>query len=136
MCKVFGRLYWTHDCFYLLHLGYKPIKSTIAFYKHQTIYLEFQEYSRNINKNEVICLWIILLLFCWLCFYNFSEKERNSSVAIAFSQDTHMGHTWDEIDSLLTTTLSLSYHFLIKNSFLKIYIWNRKTEDYKFVFEN
>lgn len=58
-----------HYCFYLLHVGYKPIKSRMPFYNHKTVYSEFQEYPRSFNKEDnaerLICLWTVLLsLFC------------------------------------------------------------------------
>lgn len=80
----------------------------------------------------MICFAVVLFGFVFITFQN---KRVIASTAVAFSRNTHTGHILDETESLVGSS-SLSFHSIIKSHFSKIYIWNRKIEDSKDVFES
>lgn len=127
----------THYCFHFLQLGYKLIKSRISFYNQKTIYSRLQEYPRGINKEDcagrvdlsVNYFAVILFGFVFLTFQN---RRVIGYPAIAFPQDTQIGHILHEVESLSVTATPFHFLLLLRilffQPFLKIYIWNREIE--------
>lgn len=114
----------THYCFYFLHLGYKLINSRISFYNQEIVYSGLQEYPRSINQEDcagrvdlfVYCFAVAI--FFGFVFLTSQNRRVIASTAIAFPQDTHMGHILGEVESLSDNN-SLSFHSIIKNLFLQ-----------------
>lgn len=114
----------THYCFYFLYLGYRLVNSRISFYNQETIYSGSQEYPRSINEEncagrvDLFVSFFAVAIFFDFVFLTSQNRRVIASAAIAFPQDTHMGHILDEVESLSDSN-SLSFHSIIKNLFLQ-----------------